>query len=166
MSPRSSTSSFDYLQSGNEHRQLHGFNIVSEQSTSRPGCIIELEALKSAPHVSDTMSGSVIRFNHNCTHAYTCIVYIRGVCHCHCCCCHVWRFVVSFPGQLSLAWSIRPDTHTWADPQPWRAVGCGLGRPTALKGCGSPQPGNRLLRKHLGPVSDTAPEEVETVIAS
>jgi len=45
----SSSSSFRFQESPS---QFHGYKIVSEQSTSRPGCIIELDALKAAQHVS------------------------------------------------------------------------------------------------------------------
>lgn len=50
LSPSSSTSSL--VQETHEH--FDGYNIVSEQSTSRPGCIIELDALKAAEHVRMT----------------------------------------------------------------------------------------------------------------
>ena len=49
LSPSSSTSSFKTQETDDHFR---GYNIVSEQSTSRPGCIIELEPLKAAQHVS------------------------------------------------------------------------------------------------------------------
>lgn len=49
LSPSSSTSSL--VQELEVDEPFDGYNIVSEQSTSRPGCIIELDALNSAQHV-------------------------------------------------------------------------------------------------------------------